>query len=53
MSEVKYKKLRDAERRHLENHLAAGWQRSALSRRYRDVTFEILDVSALAATPAT
>ena len=47
VSEVKFKKLSAADRRRLENHLAAGWQKSALSRRYRDVTFEILDASIL------
>lgn len=47
VSEVKFKRLAAAERRQLENHLAAGWQRSALARRFQDVTFEILDVSAL------
>ena len=47
VSEVKFKRLSAAERRQLENHLAAGWQRSALARRFRDVTFEILDVSVL------
>ena len=47
VSEVKFKRLSAAERRQLENHLAAGWQRSALARRFRDVSFEILDVSVL------
>ena len=48
VSEVKFKRLSAAERKQLDKHLAAGWQRSALSRRYRDVTFEILDASVLA-----
>lgn len=47
VSEVKFKRLVAAERRQLENHLAGGWQRSALANRFRDVTFEILDVSVL------
>ena len=47
VSEVKFKRLSAAERQQLEKHLAAGWQRSGLSRRYREVTFEILDASAL------
>lgn len=47
VSEVKFKRLSAAERRQLENHLAAGWQRSALQSRFRDVTFEILDASIL------
>ena len=47
VSEVKFKRLSAAERRQLENHLAAGWQRSALPGRFRDVTFEILDASIL------
>ena len=48
VSEVKFKRLSAAERRQLEHHLAAGWQRSGLSRRYRAVTFEILDATVLA-----
>ena len=47
VSEVKFKRLSATERQQLENHLAACWQRSGLSRRYRDVTFEILDASVL------
>lgn len=47
VSEVKFKRLTAAERRQLDAHLATGWQRSALARRFQDVTFEILDVSAL------
>ncbi len=47
VSEVKFKRLSAAERRQLEAHLAAGWQRSALHRRFRKVTFEILDASVL------
>ena len=47
VSEVKFKRLTAAERKQQENHLAAGWQRSGLSRRYRDVSFEILDTSVL------
>lgn len=47
VSEVKFKRFSAAERRQLEHHLAAAWQRSALARRFRDVSFEILDVSIL------
>ncbi|MCX6969234.1 MAG: hypothetical protein NTV93_03650 [Verrucomicrobia bacterium] len=47
VSEVKFKRLSSLEQRQLKNHLAGSWQRSALSRRYRDVTFEILDTSVL------
>ncbi len=47
VSEVKFKKLSAAQRRQLEHHLTGSWQRSALSRRYRNVTFEILDLSIL------
>ena len=47
VSEVKFKRLPAAERRQLEAHLAAGWQRSALADRFQDVTSEILDVSVL------
>jgi AAA+ ATPase superfamily predicted ATPase len=47
VSEVKFKRLIAAERRRLENHLAAGWQRSALAKRFRTVAFEILDLSVL------
>ena len=47
VAEVKFKRLSAAERRQLESHLAAGWQQSALARRFREVTFEILDVSIL------
>jgi hypothetical protein len=49
VSEVKFKHLPVGERRQLEQHLAAGWQQSALSRRFRDVSFEILDASVLGA----
>ena len=47
VSEVKFKRLSAAERRQLESHLAAAWQRSALQSRFRKVTFEILDASVL------
>ena len=47
ISKVKFKRLPAAERRRLESHLAAAWQRSALQRRFREVTFEILDATAL------
>lgn len=47
VSEVKFKRLTAAERRQLENHLADAWQRSVLVNRFRDVAFEILDVSVL------
>ena len=47
VSEVKFKRLSAADRRQLENHLAAGWQRSALHKRFSKVGFEILDVSVL------
>jgi hypothetical protein len=47
VSEVKFKKLTAAERRQLEQHLAQGWQASALSRRFRAVRFEILDATIL------
>jgi len=51
VSEVKFKQLSAAERRHLANHLADGWQRSALARRFKEVSFEILDASILKAPP--
>lgn len=47
VSEVKFKRLTALELRQLKSHLVGSWQRSALSRRYRDVTFEILDASVL------
>lgn len=47
VAEVKFKKLSAAERRQLDHHLAFSWQQSALARRFREVTFEILDVSIL------
>jgi AAA+ ATPase superfamily predicted ATPase len=47
VSEVKFKHLSARERRQLEHRLAVGWQQSALSRRFRHVSFEILDASAL------
>ena len=47
VGEVKFKRLSAAERRQLENHLASGWQRCGLARRFREVAFEILDVSHL------
>lgn len=47
VTEVKYKKLSSSERRHLERHLADGWQRCALARRFREVRFEILDTARL------
>lgn len=47
VSEVKFKRLSAVEKRQLENHLAGGWQRSVLHRRFRKVTFEILDASVL------
>ena len=47
VTEVKYKKLRSIERRQLERHLADGWQRCALARRFREVRFEILNAALL------
>lgn len=47
VSEVKFKQLSADERRQLEHQLATAWRRSALARRFRDVRFEILDVSVL------
>jgi hypothetical protein len=47
VSEVKFKRLSVAERRRLEQHLAEGWQQSALSRRFSARKFEILDSSIL------
>lgn len=47
VSEVKFKQLSATERQRLEQHLASGWRRSALSRRYSEVSFEILDASVL------
>lgn len=47
VSEVKFKRLTAREKRQATDHLADMWQRSALSRRYREVTFEILDTSVL------
>ncbi len=47
VSEVKFKQLSATERQRIEQHLASGWRRSALSRRFREVSFEILDASVL------
>lgn len=47
VSEVKFKKLTITERRQIEHHLADGWQRCALSRRFKSVKFEVLDVTIL------
>jgi len=47
VSEVKFRRLSAGEKRQLESHIAAGWQRSALARRYRDATIEILDTTVL------
>ena len=47
VSEVKWKQLSINEKMHLEKHLTDGWSRSALSRRYSEVRFEILDASTL------
>jgi hypothetical protein len=47
VSEVKFKRISADERRHLEQQLASGWQQSALSRRFVNVSFEILEVSLL------
>ena len=47
VSEVKFKTLTAHERRQLERHLTNGWQSSALSRRFREVRFEILDATIL------
>jgi AAA+ ATPase superfamily predicted ATPase len=47
VSEVKFKRLSARECRQLEQHVAASWQQSALSRRFRDVSFEIVDASVL------
>ena len=47
VSEVKFKRLSVSERRRIEEHLAAAWQRSALARRTPSVVFEVLDGSLL------
>ncbi len=47
VSEVKFKKLAAAEHRQLAHHLTNGWRECALSRRFRDVRFEILDATTL------
>ena len=47
VSEVKFKRLSSVEKHKLETHLAAGWQRCALRKRFIKVGFEILDVSVL------
>lgn len=43
VSEVKLKRLTTAQRRRLEAELEDKWERSALSRRYSKVRFEVLD----------
>ena len=48
VTEMKFKKLSAGERSQLETHLADGWQRCALAKRFRNVRFEILDASLLA-----
>ncbi len=47
VSEVKWKRLSSGERTRLEKHLADAWQRSALSKRYKEVAFETLDATVL------
>ncbi len=53
VSEVKFKQLSRTERRQIENHLQAGWQRSSLVDRFQGVSFEVLDVSILDAHDET
>ncbi len=47
VTEVKWKQLAANDRIQLEKHLTDTWSRSALSKRYSEVRFEILDTSVL------
>ncbi len=47
VSEVKFKRVPEIEKRRIEAHLAECWRRCALYARYDKVTFEVLDVSVL------
>ena len=49
VSEVKFKKLTDAEKTGLKKQLAEKWKSSAAAHRYPRATFEILDTSELGA----
>ena len=49
VSEVKFKKLTDAEKTGLKKQLAEKWKSSAAAHRYPRATFEILDASELGA----
>lgn len=50
VSEVKWRRLTDAERVRIRKQLEEKWRRSRLRMRYSAVTFEILDTRILAAT---
>ena len=47
VTEVKWKRLTAGQRAEVVRQLAADWQRSALSARFKDVAFEVLDATAL------
>jgi hypothetical protein len=48
VAELKWRRLRAAEREKILRQLAATWSRCSLSKRHPDVRFEVFDARALA-----